>query len=282
MGVCPANRDWQDFILYRINEALELYAIDGIYIDCWCPYPCQAPPCGWTDAEGKTQPTRPIRAYREILRRVYALCRSTRPNPLLMVHMSSEINLPMLSFTDTILDGEQFVSANLKDDYLEFLPPGMFRAEFLGRNHGPVEFFLPEFREPHVQTGTPSLAAYLLLHDVGAWPIWSDASVFNRLHEVLDPLGIADAEFLPYWHDNGVQADEQVLVSAYTAEGSTVFAVMNTGEATDARLTLDLARLKLTGLAGATDVLTDEALSTEGNTLTVPLARHQGRVIVVR
>ncbi|MBM3498137.1 MAG: hypothetical protein FJX74_05650 [Armatimonadetes bacterium] len=282
MGVCPANRDWQDFILYRINEAIEKYGIDGIYIDCWCPYPCQAPPCGWTDAEGKAQPTRPLRAYREIIRRVYALCRETRPTPLLMVHMSSEVVIPMLSFTDTLLDGEQFRSAALKDDYLEFLPPDMFRAEFLGRNYGPVEFYLPEFGDEHKQAGSPNLAAYLLLHDVSAWLIWCDPAPFLRLHDTLDPLGIAEAEFLPYWKGSGASTDAQVLASAYVAEGGVVLAVMNTGEATEAKLVLDLERLKLAGLAGGTDLLRDEALAAEGNTLIVPLARHQGRVIQVR
>ena len=45
MGVCPAVRDWQDFILLRISEMIDRFEIDGIYIDCWSPYPCKAGPC---------------------------------------------------------------------------------------------------------------------------------------------------------------------------------------------------------------------------------------------
>lgn len=279
MGVCPASRDWQDLILYRINQAITDYDFDGIYIDCWSPYPCTGDPCGWTDAAGKRQPTRPIRAYRQILERVYRLCRERQPNAKLMVHMSSQVDIPMLSFTDTILDGEQFRSSPLKADYLEVLPPDMFRAEFLGRNYGPVEFFLPEIPKEHQAEASPNLAAYLLLHDVAAWPIWCDASAFNRVYDALDTIGAADVKFGPYWQQSGATAAEGVLVSSLVGPSGTMLAVMNTGEATTAKVTLDLERLALKSLSKATDVLRDEAMGVAGTTLTVKLERHQGRVI---
>jgi hypothetical protein len=189
--------------------------------------------------------------------------------------MSSEVIIPMLSFTDTILDGEQFGSAKLADDYLDLLPPDMFRAEFLGRNVGPVEFFLPELRAPHVQAGTVNLAPYLLLHDVNPWPIWSEGATWTKLFAALDDFGIVDAEFVPYWSGAPVAAPEGVLVSVYRREGSAVLAVMNTGEATQAQL--DVAALKAVG--SASDLLLGERLPLNATVLTVPLARHQGRVI---
>jgi len=282
MGTCPAVRDWQDFILYRISEMIDRYDIDGIYIDCWSPYPCRAEPCGWRDADGNVRPTRPIRAYREILRRVYALFREKRPDPLLMVHMSSQVVIPMLSFTDTILDGEQWVSGNLKDDYLGLMPPDLFRAEFMGVNYGPVDFFLPEFRGDYVQPGTPNLAAYLMLHDVNAWPIWCAAEYFNRLYEVEGAFGIEKAEFRPYWRGSGVVAPPEVLVSSYAKDGEVLLAVMNTGEAVQAELALDMQTLGLADLGSAVDVLREEEVGAAGNVLSVPLGRHQGRVIHVR
>jgi hypothetical protein len=282
MGTCPAVRDWQDFILYRTNEMIDRYGIDGIYIDCWCPYPCQAGPCAWKAEDGTVHPTRPIRAYREILRRTYALFREKMPNALLMVHMSSEVIIPMLSFTDTILDGEQFGGASLKDDYVDVLPPDAFRAEFMGRNYGLVDFFLPEFRGDYVTPGTPNLAAYLLLHDVGPWPIWSDGDAWRKLYDALDGLGITGARFLPYWEDSGARSAPEVLASSYTTDGAAVLAVMNTGEATDARIELDLTRLGLRGLGSAKDLLRDEPMAVDGSSITVPLARHEGRVISVR
>jgi len=281
MGTCPNVRDWQDFILYRINEMINRYEVDGIYIDCWGPYLCKAGPCAWEGADGKVQGTQPIRAYRELLRRVYALFRKRRPDPLLMVHMSSQVDLPMLSFTDTLLDGEQFRSGKLTDDYLDLLPPDKFRAEFMGRNFGPVDFFLPEFRDDYRTTGTPNLAAYLMLHDVQPWPIWSDIGPWNRLYDAADAFGIAEAEFRPYWQDSGAQTDEQVLVSAYTRNGKAMLAIMNIGEAIEAKVRLDLAKLGLSKAGKAVDVLREETLPVEGATLNVPMARRQGRVVEV-
>ena len=282
MGTCPRVRDWQDFILYRINEMIDRYEVDGIYIDCWNPYPCKVGGCGWTDEDGKVHPTRPIRAYREIIKRVYALFSRRRPDPLLMVHMSSQVDIPMLSFTHTILDGEQFRSANLQDDYLDLLPPDMFRAEFMGRNWGPVAFFLPEFGDQQKTRGTPNLAAYLMLHDVNAWPIWSEIGPWSRLYEAADEFGIEEARFLPYWEDSGARAEAQVLVSSYVRDGRAMLAVVNTGEAIEAKVTLDARRLGLAQTAEASDVLRDEPVSVQGGTLTVPLERRQGRVIELR
>lgn len=282
MGVCPASRDWQDFILYRINEAIDRDEIDGIYIDCWGPSPCRAEPCGWKDAAGKTQAIYPIRAYRQIIRRVYTLFHERRPDPLMMVHMSSELDMPLLSFTDTILDGEQFNPVKLGDDYLNVLSPEMFRAEFLGRNMGPVEFFLPEFRGEDATRGTPNLAAYLLLHGIQPWPIWSDGAAWNKLFEALDAFGIAQAKFLPYWQSPSWAERPPDLVSAYVGKNGALLVDMNTMDvAGEARLTLDLGRLGMKSVSRATDVLTGEALKLQGNVLTIPQARHQGRIILL-
>lgn len=282
MGTCPAARDWQDYILYRINEMIDRYQVDGIYIDCWCPYPCTFGGCGWLDAGGKAHPTHPIRAYRDILKRVYTLFWQKRPNPLMMVHMSSEVDIPMLSFTDTILDGEQFRSLPLAADYLPLLPPDTFRAEFMQSNWGPMTFFLPELSGENVAKGTPNLAAYLLLHDVQPWPIWSDAKVWRTLYDALDAVGYTESRFHPYWDSPPAAADGSILVSGYTSAKGVVLAVMNLGEARQARLEPNPAQLKLRAVAGATDMVSGEDLRVEGGAVLVPLARHQGRVILLR
>lgn len=282
MGACPAARDWQDYILYRINEMIDRYEVDGIYIDCWTPSPCKVGPCAWEDEKGTRHRTWPLRSYREILRRAYALCHEKRPNALLMVHMSSSVDIPMLSFTDTILDGEQFGGGKVKHDYLDALSPDKFRAEFLGRNWGPVSFFLPEFAREHAAAGTPDLAAYLMLHDVNAWPLWSDATVWNRLYDALDAVDIGDAEFFPYWHDSGAHAGPQVLVSSYVGKSGAVLAVMNTGEATQATIALDPRRFPLASISAVADFVRNETMKVTGRSIAVPLARHQGRVLVVK
>lgn len=282
-GTCPSLRDWQDFILYRINEMIDRYQVDGIYIDCWGPMGCRTAPCGWVEANGKRQPTYPVRAYRQILKRVYTLFRERRPDPLLMLHLSTEMNAPMISFADTVLDGEQFSGNKLQDDYVDLLPPDMIRAEMLGRNHGPVCFFLPEFRGDYAKTGTPNLAAYLLLHGLNAWPIWSDAATWNKLYNVLDAFDLGSAKFLPYWQSPSWAERPPDLASAYLNNGQALLVDMNTlNEPGQAKLTLDLKRLEMKSLSSATDVLSGEQLKLEGNVLTIPQAPHQGRIILLR
>lgn len=280
MGTCPASKDWQDFILYRLNEMAAKYGVDGIYIDCWGPSPCRTASCGWQDEQGKPQGTYPIRAYREIIRRVYTLFHERQKDPLMMVHMSSEVVMPMLSFAETILDGEQFAAGKMGADYLTMLSPEQFRAEFLGRNMGPVEFFLPEFREPHNTAGALNLAPYLLLHGIQPWPIWSDLAVWDRLFEAQDAFKIEDAKFLPYWQSPGWAKRPSALVSLYVGRNGALLIDMNTSNApTEARLPLDLARLEMKTVSEATDVLSGDQLKLEGTVLTVSQQAHGGRVI---
>jgi len=120
-----------------------------------------------------------------------------------------------------------------------------------------------------------------MLHDVQPWPIWSDIGPWNRLYDAADAFGIAEAEFRPYWQDSGAQTDEQVLVSAYTRNGKAMLAIMNIGEAIEAKVRLDLAKLGLSKAGKAVDVLREETLPVEGATLNVPMARRQGRVVEV-
>ncbi len=279
MGVCPSIRDWQDYILYRINEMIDTYEVDGIYIDCWGPYPCTAGTCGWQDEKGKMHPTRPIRAYREILRRVYTLFYEKRPDPLLMVHMSSQVNIPMLSFNHTLLDGEQFRSVPLEDDYLHFMPPEMVRAEFMGHNYGLVDFFLPEFRGEYGKTGTATLAAYLMLHDITAWPIWSDIEQWNRLYEAADAFGLERAEFRPYWA--GEASAGPLLASTYTNDGAAMIAAVYAGESPRVSIEFDLEAMGLPAVRAARDAIRGDKFEIRGNRLQVPFERHQGRVIWV-
>ena len=221
--------------------------------------------------------------YRDLIRRVYTLFHERQKNPLMMVHMSSELDMPLLSFTDTILDGEQFSAGKMEADYLTVLSPDQFRAEFLGRNSGPVEFFLPEFRGPNQTAGVKNLAPYLLLHGIQPWPIWSDAVVWNKLYEALDAFRIEQAKFLPYWESPSWAERPSDLLSTYVGKNAALLVDMNTAMApTEAHVTLDLTRLQMRSISSATDVMSGEQLKLEGNVLTIPQAAHQGRVILLK
>jgi hypothetical protein len=160
------------------------------------------------------------------------------------------------------------------------LSPEHFRAEFLGRNQGPVEFFLPEFRPEYTPEKTANLAAYLLLHGINAWPIWSNGAAWNKLYDVMDEIGIGECSFLPYWQGAAFGEGATDLLSAYVGKGQALLVDVNVADKPgEAQIRLDLARLKMKSVASATDVFTGEKLKLEGGVLTMPQGKHQGRVI---
>jgi hypothetical protein len=60
-----------------------------------------------------------------------------------------------------------------------------------------------------------------------------------------------------------------------------VLAVMNTGDARNATISVDLAALGLARIVGAMDIGRDEALDVDGPDIAVPLDRRQGRIILI-
>ena len=48
----------------EINEMIDRYKVDGIYIDCWGPSSCEAGACGWVDSDGKRRGTPPRKTPR--------------------------------------------------------------------------------------------------------------------------------------------------------------------------------------------------------------------------
>ena len=103
-------------------------------------------------------------------------------------------------------------------------------------------------------------------------------AIWNKVYDAIDKFGITQAEFLPYWkRGTGIQAPEGVLVSAYRRDGRSLLAVMNTGEATTARLRPEPAHA-----GSAVDVYRDETIPLAGDVLPVRLKRREGRLIELR
>ena len=199
------------------------------------------------------------------------------PGPVL----AEDLKLPLAFHAS--FDGTTAAVAKAGDDYLKCLPPDMFRAEFLGRNMGPVEFFLPELRPEHTAERTANLAACTLLHGIHVWPIWSGGTTWNRLYEALDAFGFEQATFLPFWQGPSWAQRPPDLVSAYVGSKGALLADVNSNPVPgEARITLDIERLRLTGRTSAVDVLRDQPLPLAGNVLTIPQQGHQGRVIWLR
>lgn len=242
MGVCPAAPGWADFILGRLNEALDRYDADGFYQDGFSVGACDNFRHGCGSRQGAETgqsvgvwgygrvgvaipflrtpilphphtPTRyyPIFAARELFKRAYVIVKGKKPNGFIIGHMSGSLQIPVLSFADAYLDGEHKTSGwyrlngrMVSGDWLHGrLPLDTLRAEYMGRQFGVIPFFLPGFYgDPKRPEDTAHMMARLLLHDITPWDVHCHRETVHRIWQVLDEFGVEEAKFLGYWSED--------------------------------------------------------------------------------
>lgn len=289
IGACPNSAAWRDLISYKLAQFVDEYHVDGIYVDCWNPLCClqEDHGCGWRDAQGNLQGTYPIRASREIVRRVRELLADRRPNPHIIIHMSTSVVMPMLAFADSMLDGEQYQGPLApKDDYLGVVPLDKWRAENTGLQWGVVPFFLPEFSGPNQRIDLPThrLMGLMLAHDCSPWPIWCKSQVIFDAWKAADAFGIQTAELRPYWKPNGVTTDSgDAVVSVYSQPKSALLVILNSATTDQpVKVSLDAKALGVPAGMTAEDAASHEKLAVEGGAMTVTVPARDFRMIVVK
>jgi hypothetical protein len=290
LGACPSVTAWRDFIAYKLARFVDEFEVDGLYVDCWNPSSCLVEDhgCGWRDRQGNLFGRFSIRGSREIVRRVREVLTDRRPDAHIIIHMSTSVCIPMLSFADSMLDGEQYqaTTQDPKDDYLGIVPLDKWRAENTGRQWGLFPFFLPEFTGGNRQAITPTarLMGLMLLHDCSPWPIWCNSQVIFDAWAAADRFGIVDAEFLPYWEPNGVTPDRpEVVTSVYRKPGAVLLVALNTSR-TQAicGLRVDAAKLGLSPGFTAREAADDTELPIADGAVQVALPARGYRAVVLR
>ena len=290
LGACPSVAAWRDFIAWKLAKFVEEFEVDGIYVDCWNPNSCLVEDhgCGWRDAQGNLFGRFSILGSREIVRRVREILTDRRPDAHIIIHMSTSVCIPMLSFADSMLDGEQYQATTLdpRDDYLGIVPLDKWRVENTGRQWGVVPFFLPEFTGGNRAGTTPTerLMGLMLLHDCSPWPIWCNSQVIFDAWEAVDKFGIVDAEFMPYWKPNGVVADKpEAVVSVYRKPGTALLVVFNTAQTESVfSLKLDAARLGLAAGYGFRLATDGKELPVADGAVQVTVPARGYRAVVVK
>jgi hypothetical protein len=233
--VSPTVKSWQDFIIWKNKQFIDRYHLNGYYHDLTYPrgYAVPTANTGWFD--GKTwQKTYPVLEYRELYRRLYAITKAADPNAFNIGHMSSRVLIPVLAYEDGYLDGETLLSSMVgKGNYMDALPLDVWRAEYTGRQWGPIPIFLPEFDAARRNQAEPTrgLAGLAILHDVTIWPVWCNVAAVQKLREAKDAFGMDDAEFIPYFDATPPAATDMndFYISAYKKpDGNVLLAVVNT------------------------------------------------------
>ncbi|HJN16603.1 MAG TPA: DUF6067 family protein, partial [Armatimonadota bacterium] len=122
---------WQDFMAAGMARMMDEYDIDGAYLDGTAnPWGCSNTlhGCGYEAPDGSLRPTYSIAGAREMMRRIYTLVRSRKPDGLVNVHQSTCMTIPTLAWATSYWDGEQFGGIAPGASALEVLPLDTFRT----------------------------------------------------------------------------------------------------------------------------------------------------------
>ena len=271
--VCNAS-SWADFLVWAINETMDATGTDGVYLDCCNPNFCRS-------REHGCEPGRyPIFATRDLMKRIYTLVREKRgANGFVYAHNSENNIITTFSFTDAVLNGEQY---NRKD--LAALTPAKFRAELCSQPYGVPAVLLPTLVkfQPEGREKMPGseFLAFPLLHDVlcaSSWLGKDSQALLRRIQQVMQEWGVGSAEFLPYW-DNATElsvASDGARVSAYLhADGNSVLLVAMAERSLEATVTFQGRLVSLVG-GSASEPFTGQSLWWTGSTLHWPLPARQ-------
>jgi hypothetical protein len=195
-AVSPAS-GWANFFLKHLQNFLNTYDVDGVYLDNVYLYP---------DRNRSRYPSGtvfPVLALRTLLRSIYTMVKKKNPHDLVIVHSSGHDLTPVISYSDVVLDGEQVASRRWTcGTYWKMLSLAEFQGEFAGWQWGPAPMFLSTlgYKRGCLDSYAPSeyALAYALVHGDLLWGQFED-NVLERVYSVYKQFGIATARFVPYW-----------------------------------------------------------------------------------
>ncbi|MCC6445605.1 MAG: hypothetical protein IT210_19385, partial [Armatimonadetes bacterium] len=213
---------FRHWLVRAAGESVRNLGLRGLYLDgpgvaVLCAN--RAHGCGYEDERG-IHPTLPILAARDLMKRLYRICRASPDPGLIVAHMSGFMQLPSLSFADATL-GTEHIADWVPDQDARYTLAG-FRAEVLGHPYGLPSLWLYTNQE------RPSLYnALCLLHDL--IPAHYDGTT-TAFVEAYRAFGAREARWVGYWEaQRPVDAESKDLhVSSYVKLGEgTLTAIAN-------------------------------------------------------
>ncbi len=229
--VNPREKSWRRFFTSKASSFLKKFGISYIYYDNTKPYGGFNLSSGVGYVQnGKGYKEFPINSYRALFRELNNGYKSKGLKVISLAHVSGDLNIPVLSFVDAYLDGEQFRGL-VKDDYMDVVSLSSFRTEFTGQQWGLSSLFIPQFSKENAAKIAPTrgLMGLLMLHDVGIWPIWCNIEVVNKALKMLLKFDYEDAKFTPYYSPDVIAFSkiDDVYISTYSKNNSYLLVVSN-------------------------------------------------------
>jgi len=270
LDCCGNARGYGDYLAAGTQWLVQEHGFDGAYTDGnGHVYPCRNTHhgCGYYDRHGTLRPTYPVFGTREYLKRMYKVIHANNPDGYLVNHVSYNIFIPTMSFTDIYYTGEH-------EHYEDLLK---CRVRWQGTQWG----IWPILLGADSHSYEPMHIMYGLLHGVSVWCHGPEArndvqrKTVNQW-QTYDEFGYREAEWVPYYRaeERGLARPdtEDVKCSLYLREGERVFLIVGNlrHEVTECEVALDLAQM---GLAGADlhvyNALSDREIPLEDGALQV-------------
>lgn len=288
----PAQKDyvvcyesvWQDFIADGVGKVMDKYDIDGVYLDStalpfWCSNTMHG--CGYTRPDGTIAPTFEYRGTREMLRRLYTVVKSRKPDGQVNLHNSGYAVTPSIGWATSTWDGEHFTVLTKRQPIDEVIPLDAFRAEFMGRQYGvPSEFLCYDmpytFHESYAMT---------LLHDLRVrgrgYAMKEEAAIFKAM----DAFGRKQSVWHPYWNNAKLVSvsGDKAYCSVYLRKGLGAMCVVSSFSSKTQKLTvkLNLKAMGLTKATSAVNMMNGEKLPLQNGEFVLPtIATDYGMVWV--
>ncbi len=250
-----------DFGMWHLDKTVKYLSEDGnipvhAYIDC---YGHHNKACSNVLHGCPREGNIPVLATREYLKRIYTIYKSVNPVNQVVLHNGGENSLSAASFTDVILDGEQFRAPyysaqtndpSLPNNYTRILNLDRVRSLIQTYAWGPERYHLYQFwkwteNEPdNARPARAHLWALTFVHDVPCWSAGTPANIPCAIRE----LGWNEkVEFVPYWRkETGIElfstADPVVASAWRQGDGNLLVMVVNDSDTADvSRLKVDFA-----------------------------------------
>jgi hypothetical protein len=252
-----------DYMIYHWSKWAEEYGIDGYYVDNMVPMQCDKVEAGrgYRLPDGRIQPAFQMFGTREYFLRSRAAFLEHNPKSMIVLHMTNSMVLPWVAAADLTYDGEHHVIyPEMDKDFMDFWSLDRMRVDYPGQWGVPVDFMHKYEREGEWDPAKLHWAmrawfATVTLHD--ALPYGNNNGQARQLIAQRDAFGIGadDVKFLAYWDDTGLKAKgDDIKLAGWQRPDKLLLLVTNFGEAQDAGVTIDTAKL---GWGGATFSVTD-------------------------
>jgi len=282
-----------DYIVWNLDGWIKSCDIDGWYLDNVRPVYCDNIDAGrgYRLPDGRVQPEFNMFIMRDFFLRLRAIWYENGKEPVIVNHMTNNMILPWNAAVDVAYDGEHHVIyPEMGKDFMDFWSLERLRTIVPGTWGVNVNFMHEYQGQWTSEAKHRAMRAYdgaVLMHDALPTGNSSPDADQRAVLAARESFGIGDADvsFIGYWQKGSGLAcpTKDMYLAGWLKPGKLLVAVVNWGERADADVHLDLRTLGLPAACKAWDAEqpTDHIAVTDDGKLTVPVERHNFRLIVV-